>query len=230
MNKSEEFLGKALKNHGKAGERFEYIDSKSRENTKKYVKEISVSLAAIAVIVYFAMDGKEMLEALMASSSLPKWAWLLICCALYAVILMVPFAPGLELGLLIMAMFGIQGILGAWLATIIGLGCAFCVGQISRHGTFIETIRQRFLNRKELPKLIISVKNQFARFPYFTLAILINIPGNIVIGGGGGIALSAGALGNLNILRFIVTVALASSIVPVVLIGMFVIHWIFLTI
>ena len=36
MNKSEEFWDKASKNYDKTEESFEYIHSKSRENTKKY--------------------------------------------------------------------------------------------------------------------------------------------------------------------------------------------------
>lgn len=38
MNKSKEFWDSASKNYDKTEERFEYIHSKSRENTKKYLK------------------------------------------------------------------------------------------------------------------------------------------------------------------------------------------------
>ena len=38
MNKSEEFWDKASKNYDKTEGRFEHIHSKSRENTKKYLK------------------------------------------------------------------------------------------------------------------------------------------------------------------------------------------------
>jgi len=44
MNKSEEFWDKASKNYDKTEERFEYIHSKSRENTKKYLKDSNIVL------------------------------------------------------------------------------------------------------------------------------------------------------------------------------------------
>jgi ubiquinone biosynthesis O-methyltransferase len=44
MNKSEEFWDKASKNYDKTEERFEYIHSKSRENTKKYLKGSNIVL------------------------------------------------------------------------------------------------------------------------------------------------------------------------------------------
>ena len=44
MNKSEEFWDKASKNYDKTEERFEYIHSKSRGNTKKYLKGSDIVL------------------------------------------------------------------------------------------------------------------------------------------------------------------------------------------
>jgi hypothetical protein len=46
---------------------------------------------------------------------------------------------------------------------------------------------------------------------YFIIAILINLPGNTIIGGGGGIALLCGMKG------FILTIAIASSPIPLLL-------------
>lgn len=44
MNKSKEFWDKASKNYDKTEERFEYIHSKSRENTKKYLRSSNIVL------------------------------------------------------------------------------------------------------------------------------------------------------------------------------------------
>lgn len=44
MNRSEEFWDKASKNYDKTEERFEYIHSKSRENTKKHLKGSNIVL------------------------------------------------------------------------------------------------------------------------------------------------------------------------------------------
>ena len=44
MSKAKEFWDKASKNYDKTEERFEYIHSKSRENTKKYLKSSDIVL------------------------------------------------------------------------------------------------------------------------------------------------------------------------------------------
>lgn len=44
MNKSKEFWDRASKTYDKTEERFEYIHSKSRENTKKYLNESNIVL------------------------------------------------------------------------------------------------------------------------------------------------------------------------------------------
>ena len=44
MNKSKEFWDRASKNYDKTEERFEYIHSKSRENTKKYLNGSNIVL------------------------------------------------------------------------------------------------------------------------------------------------------------------------------------------
>ena len=44
MNKSEDFWNKASKNYDKTEERFEYIHKRSRENTKKHLKENHIVL------------------------------------------------------------------------------------------------------------------------------------------------------------------------------------------
>jgi hypothetical protein len=52
------------------------------------------------------------------------------------------------------------------------------------------------------------------RHRYLALAVLVNLPGNIVIGGGGGIALVAGASRLYSLPRFVATIAIAVSPVP----------------
>ncbi len=52
------------------------------------------------------------------------------------------------------------------------------------------------------------------RFRYVAILIAINVPGNFLIGGGGGIALMAGMSGLFAPLPFVLTVALAVAPVP----------------
>ena len=52
------------------------------------------------------------------------------------------------------------------------------------------------------------------RYRYLNLAVLINIPGNAVIGGGGGIAFVSGLSGTFRMPLAILTIALATAPVP----------------
>jgi len=52
------------------------------------------------------------------------------------------------------------------------------------------------------------------RYRYVNLAALINIPGNSVIGGGGGIAFISGLSGVFRPIPTILTIALATAPVP----------------
>lgn len=188
-----------------------------------WLLRVLIAGAVFSGIAYLLMGGNEVLEQLMHSSTLPMWAWLVITCSLYAMVLMIPFAPGLELGLLIMAMFGIPGIIGAWTATVIGLCMAFIVGQLTRDSRLISAVKRKFLSHEGKSKAIRWIRKRLAQFPYVSLALLLNVPGNMVIGGGGGIALSAGALGNLSLSRFFITVVMACGVVPMMLIiGVFI--------
>jgi hypothetical protein len=52
------------------------------------------------------------------------------------------------------------------------------------------------------------------KYRYVNLAVLINIPGNSVIGGGGGIAFVSGLSGTFRTSLAILTIALATAPVP----------------
>lgn len=177
-----------------------------------------VVIGVFSSIVYLLTGGHETLATYIEASALPLGVWLLITCSLYTLVLMVPFAPGLELGVLIMAIFGLPGILGAWLATVIGLSLAFVIGTLASDTYLISRIKQKLANSENDPNAIRWIKKRFAQFSYLSIALLLNVPGNVVLGGGGGIALSAGALGHLQLKKFIGLVALASGVLPILLI------------
>jgi hypothetical protein len=55
------------------------------------------------------------------------------------------------------------------------------------------------------------------RHRFIALAIVLNIPGNIIIGGGGGIAMIAGMSGLYSLPRYLLTVAIAVAPIPFVI-------------
>jgi len=55
------------------------------------------------------------------------------------------------------------------------------------------------------------------RHRYLALAVLFNLPGNMLIGGGGGIALIAGMSGLYRSTNYFITVTLAVAPVPLII-------------
>ena len=150
---------------------------------------------------------------------------------LYVLLLSLPFVPGVELGLLLMCVFGKEGIVFAYLFTVAGLNLAFLMGRLlpeewlaswleklgfSRsqtnrtdeiegmldHSSFSQKFRQHWLGCYVL------------KYRYLALAVLFNLPGNYLLGGGGGISLVCGASRSMPWKHFLLTVVLATSPLP----------------
>lgn len=145
---------------------------------------------------------------------------LLVACLLYALLLALPFVPSVEIGLLIMIVFGRWGAVGAYLATVAGLNLAYGVARLlARAPRASVPLRLPTAVRACLPRPGGRLPEQAA--PAIALALLLNPPGNTALGGGGGIALLYGARRSLSWPRFALTVAAATAILPaIVLAGM----------
>ncbi len=152
--------------------------------------------------------------------------------ALYALLLAVPFVPGAEIGLALIAMLGPAIAYLVYLCTIAGLMLAFLVGRLIPLRVLIHLAQDCKLERtakllyeiapldKEarLALLVDKAPKRFIPFllrhRYLALAAAVNIPGNYLIGGGGGISLMAGISRLFSIPAFLLTVALAVAPVP----------------
>lgn len=152
--------------------------------------------------------------------------------AVYALLLAIPFVPGIEIGLALIGILGPRIVFLVYVCTVAGLLLAFSVGRfislgglirllndfhLQRAGRLLQTIEP--LSRDErLAFLLAKAPARFAPFllrhRYLALAILFNLPGNFLIGGGGGIAMIAGVSGLYSIPGFIATVCVAVSPVP----------------
>lgn len=156
----------------------------------------------------------------------------------YVALLACPFVPGAEVGLMLLVFFGADLAAPVYLATVAALCLSFFVGrQIPdpAAGAFLRRMGLAHAaealaaygsdhppsgNRNRIGWCIgwrIGLSRWVARamaFRGLTLAVLINTPGNVVLGGGGGIALTVG-LGRLMTFRqFLVSAALAVAPVP----------------
>lgn len=154
--------------------------------------------------------------------------------ALYLLLLALPFMPGVEIGLGLMILLGPQICLLVYLATVIALTLSFAVGRLVPLGAIVAAFdwlglaRARDLVARAAPlpaaeRLALLLSRVPARFPsvllrhrYLALAVLLNLPGNAFIGGGGGIAIVAGTSRLFAFPLFVVTVALAVAPVPLI--------------
>lgn len=157
---------------------------------------------------------------------------LLASAAMLALLLGVPFVPSVEMGLLMMAVFGHMGALAAWLATIAGLSLAYAAGRYMPAGAVSRWLARQGLttaaNGEASPGPALEamiagsrlgraggrIGAYLLRHRYVLFAVLINLPGNSVLGGGGGIALVSGFARLYRWPWFVLTTALASLPIP----------------
>jgi len=151
---------------------------------------------------------------------------------IFGLLVAIPFVPGVELGITLIAMFGPPVVFLVYLSTLIGLSISFIIGRlISLRSlvTLFENLKlkrsSQLLNKVEPLKMEDRLEFLISQAPsrlvpflirhrYIALAILVNLPGNILIGGGGGISLIAGASRLFSLPGFLITIALAVSPVP----------------
>lgn len=153
----------------------------------------------------------------------------------YAVLLAVPFVPGIEIGLALIGTLGTPIVFLVYVSTVAGLSLSYAVGRLISLGALIKLLEDFRLQRasrllatiepmsrderlaflhSHAPRRIVPF---LLRHRYLSLAILFNIPGNFLIGGGGGIAMIAGVSGLYSTAAFLATLVVAVSPVPIMI-------------
>jgi hypothetical protein len=154
----------------------------------------------------------------------------------YVLAMAVPFVPGIEIGLALMLMFGPGGIALVYLCTQLALALSFLLGRLVPTHVIANVFGWLHLERAQslvagldrtAPDQRIhqlaarSPSNWIAflvRHRYLALAVILNLPGNAVIGGAGGIGVIAGMSRAYPFPYFIFLMALSTLPVPVFLI------------
>lgn len=169
-------------------------------------------IAAVAFGLATAMDwalgsARDVAEDISTGMMIGAIAVFLI---VYAVLIAVPFVPGIEIGIALLVFRGETVAPFVYLATLAGLALAYGAGQclpdrwlhrlfqdlrLHRACRLIERIAP--MSRADRLVALESALPRWAhaltgRGRYVLLAVLLNIPGNGLIGGGGGLALLAG--------------------------------------
>ncbi len=129
---------------------------------------------------------------------------------IYAFLLALPYIPSVEIGFAIMMLFGKPGVLFAYVATLLGFLGAFVAGHLVNKFNLENHALFRVCKSEITFKLA-------RKSPFFALIALINLPGNVVIGGGGGISLNYGFSKQLNIFSFMLAIALGVAPLPLLM-------------
>ena len=155
--------------------------------------------------------------------------------ALYILLMTLPFMPGIEIGLTLMLFLGSKGVILVYCCTLIALSISFLIGKripLQKFAKFLgwlhlKKARDLILEMEHLSpneRVAILHKKAPARFipyllnhRYLAIAFLLNLPCNAVIGGGGGIGLIVGMSGLITYTRYLITIAVSISPVPIVI-------------
>lgn len=150
----------------------------------------------------------------------------------YALLIAVPFVPGIEIGISLLLLKGAAIAPFVYLATLVGLILAFAAGRMLPHRWLHGVLADLRLKRacllvdrlapmsgeerlahlaERAPRWLAPLINAW-RYP--VLAVLINLPGTAVIGGGGGIIFTAGFSRLFHPGWTVLTLALAVLPVP----------------
>lgn len=157
---------------------------------------------------------------------------LIVALVCYALLIAIPFMPGIEVGIALLLLQGAAIAPFVYLATVCGLFVAFLVGRGVPLGTLHTIFRDLRMMRacayirsiedtpkdarlarlnerlpKPLAKLVVNYR-------YVMLGVLINIPGTFAIGGGGGILMLAGILRLFHWTGILLMLLLATLPVP----------------
>ncbi len=192
-----------------------------------------VRLAVIIVFAYLAHLLLGWVEARVADRGAAARAMVTMSFFLaYALVIAVPFVPGVELAISFMLMRGPEVAPLVYVATVIGLALAYLVGRfvpyrwlqrashdLGLHGLdrslaeIAGLSRHDRLNllRDRLPRRLRWVATKFR---YVMIAALVNLPGSTLIGGGGGILMLAGLSRLFGFSAILITLILAVAPVP----------------
>jgi hypothetical protein len=153
----------------------------------------------------------------------------------YVLAMALPFVPGIEIGLALMMLLGEEGILLVYGATQLSLLLSFVLGRwvptrrvgaafrwlgLDRAAGLLQRIeavppaeRAAYLARRAPGRWSAAL----GRHHGLALAVLLNLPGNALIGGAGGIGMIAGMSRAIPLARYALLVAAATTPVPVFL-------------
>jgi len=214
----------------------EMIDT-YQESAVSYKTARFLKLMVLLIIIVALNVGGTWLSHLIDFQLFPRHepmlhAIVLVAVVLYIVLMATPFMPGIEIGLALMMLLGNKGAILVYLCTLAALSVSFAIGR-KIPSRFIDLllnwlhlykasalVRQlESLNQQErLAFLYEKAPSRIAPFllrhRYLAIAVVVNLPGNALIGGGGGIGLVAGMSKIIPFHGYLMVLAIAIAPVP----------------
>lgn len=199
--------------------------------------KLAVAITIFVGILLFLNYGVGRLADMLAFQMWPRHVDLAVfivfaSAALYIVLAVLPFMPGMEVGLMLMAMLGVEGIVLVYLCTVLALSVSFLAGRLLPPRLVARTLGWLTLHRagklvtdleplgpeERLLFLMRSAPSRIVPFllrhRYLVLVFLFNFPGNAIIGDGGGIGLIAGMSRLFPFWKYLLLVSVAITPVP----------------
>ncbi len=154
----------------------------------------------------------------------------------YVGLLAIPFVPGAEIGIALLAGFGAALAPLVYVCTVAAMMLAFTVGRFLPITALVRGLRVCRMRRaadlvaRAAPlskdeRVAMLLEGQSKRvlrlalhYRYVAIAVALNTPGNSILGGGGGIMILAGLSGIFTPISTFLTVILAVSPVPLAVI------------
>lgn len=194
-------------------------------------------IGALALLAnYLFTLSMQLADTLPEASVAPmQGAMLMGALTIYALLIATPFVPGIEIGVALLLMRGASIAPAVYGATVLGLTFAYLLGRymkedtlarllldlrLRRAGSYVHRVTQLGASSREaeleamLPRWLAV---PFLRYRYLTLAFLVNVPGNVALGGGGGLMIMAGLSRIYHPVQTIITIAISVLPVPLVI-------------
>ena len=156
----------------------------------------------------------------------------LVAFASYVALMATPFVPGAEVGLALLVAFGGEMALLVYLGTVLALCISFLLGRLVPERVLVRALERLRLRRahalmsrlQSLPpaRRVSSLLEgapagsavRLLRWRLVAIGVALNLPGNVLIGGGGGIGMAAGMSRLCGFPGYLVTVCIAAAPVP----------------
>jgi len=212
-------------------------DSTNNSRTKRRWLRVIILLLIYAALLAFSQWGGDWLAGLVGTDLGPEAQsharhLVMVSMAIYTALMALPFVPGMEISLALFAAFGSQVAVFVYLATVAALSLSFVIGRLVPIRVLASLFGSLGLHKAEdlvmqlaplsreqrLEALTVTAPRRLVpwllKHRYIAIIVALNLPGNALVGGGGGIALLAGISGLFSFPRYLIAIALAVLPVP----------------